>query len=109
MKLKKHWRPILDRFNSKLSEWKARNMSFGERLTLIKSVLSHLPLCYFSLFVAPGAILNELERIRHRFLWGGSKDLRKICWVGWDKVVAAKEKRWFRCWLHKSIQHSLIL
>nr|KAJ0217183.1 hypothetical protein LSAT_V11C300125490 [Lactuca sativa] len=31
MKLKKHWRPILNRFNSKLSEWKARNLSFGER------------------------------------------------------------------------------
>lgn len=69
-----------------------RSLSFGRRLTLIKSVLSHLPSYYFSLFVAPGATLNELERIRLRFLWGGSKDLRKIYWVSQDKILAPKEK-----------------
>ncbi|KAL7588571.1 hypothetical protein Lser_V15G38261 [Lactuca serriola] len=39
MKLAKHWRPIVDKFKNKLSNWKANNLSFGGRLTLVKSVL----------------------------------------------------------------------
>ncbi|GJT97390.1 reverse transcriptase domain, reverse transcriptase zinc-binding domain protein [Tanacetum coccineum] len=29
-----HWQPIIDRFSEKLSSWKAKNVSFGGRLTL---------------------------------------------------------------------------
>ena len=52
MNLKKNWLPIIDRFKSKLSLWKAKTLSFGGRVTLIKSVLGSLPTFYFSLFVA---------------------------------------------------------
>nr|KAJ0217194.1 hypothetical protein LSAT_V11C300153710 [Lactuca sativa] len=51
MNLKKNWQPVIDRFNGKLSSWKAKSLSFGGRLTLIKSVLGNLPTYFFSLFV----------------------------------------------------------
>lgn len=33
-----HWLPIINKFHKKLSHWKSKSLSFGGRLTLIKSV-----------------------------------------------------------------------
>ncbi|KAL4562942.1 hypothetical protein LXL04_026973 [Taraxacum kok-saghyz] len=90
MNLKKHWKPILDKFEAKLSPWKSKTLSFGGRLTLISSVLGNLPTYFLSLFRAPVAIAEELEKMRRRFLWGGNSDKRKIHWVSWEKVTARK-------------------
>lgn len=91
MRIKKHWQPVIDRFQDKLSQWKTKSLSFGGRLALIKSILSNLPTYFMSLFVAPAGVIEKLERIRRRFLWGGSVDHAKIHWVSWDKVIASKE------------------
>lgn len=91
MKLSKNWKPLIDRFRSKLSDWKAKTLSFGGRLTLIKSVLGNLPTYYLSLFKAPKGVLSELERLRRRFLWGGGESSKKIHWVSWKSITAPKE------------------
>lgn len=39
MRMKVHWHPVLEKFNSRLADWKARIISFGGRLTLVKSVI----------------------------------------------------------------------
>ncbi|GJX96216.1 RNA-directed DNA polymerase, eukaryota, reverse transcriptase zinc-binding domain protein [Tanacetum coccineum] len=54
-----------------LSEWKARAMSFGGRLTLVKSILGSLPLYYFSMFRILSSVILALERVRKNFFWGG--------------------------------------
>ncbi|GJZ23263.1 hypothetical protein Tco_0560722 [Tanacetum coccineum] len=36
MRLKEGWNAIIDRFRDKLSSWKAKNLSIGGRLTLVK-------------------------------------------------------------------------
>lgn len=91
MRLKKNWKPVVDRFREKLSKWKAKTLSFGGRLTLIKAVLGSLPTYYFSLFLAPNCVLDLLEKIRRNFLWGGSDEKRKISWISWDRIVDEKE------------------
>ncbi|GJV90408.1 reverse transcriptase domain, reverse transcriptase zinc-binding domain protein [Tanacetum coccineum] len=35
------WRPVVEKFINRLANWKARSMSFGGRLTLVKSVLGN--------------------------------------------------------------------
>ncbi|XP_021985389.1 uncharacterized protein LOC110881437 [Helianthus annuus] len=37
--------------------------------------------------VAPKNIINELEGMMRRFLWGGSNDVRKLSWVSWEIVT----------------------
>lgn len=49
MKHRKHWKPIIDKFHSILLIWKAKTLSFGGRLTLVKAVLGSLPTYYLSL------------------------------------------------------------
>ncbi|GJS87391.1 reverse transcriptase domain, reverse transcriptase zinc-binding domain protein [Tanacetum coccineum] len=58
------WDGVIDRFKSRLFEWKARTMSFEGRLTLMKSVIGSLPLYYFSMFRVPSSVIIALERVR---------------------------------------------
>ncbi|XP_071713611.1 uncharacterized mitochondrial protein AtMg00310-like [Rutidosis leptorrhynchoides] len=81
------WSAVIDKFNSRLAGWKMRSMSFGRRLVLIKSVLSSLPLYYFSLFRAPPCVIKVLESVRRNFFWGGSGSDSKIPWVKWEHVL----------------------
>nr|KAJ0194327.1 hypothetical protein LSAT_V11C800406660 [Lactuca sativa] len=90
MNIIKNWKPIIKNFHSKLSVWKSKSLSFGGRLTLLKSVLGNLPTYYLSLFKSPVGVLEELEKIRRSFLWGGCDGSKKIHWVSWEKVLVAK-------------------
>ncbi|XP_071693604.1 uncharacterized protein [Rutidosis leptorrhynchoides] len=82
------WNPVIEKFRKRLSEWKAKSISFGGRLTLVKSVLSSLPLYFFSLFRAPASVIKLLESIRCNFFWGGSGSGKKLSWVKWDRVLS---------------------
>ncbi|KAJ0432745.1 putative RNA-directed DNA polymerase [Helianthus annuus] len=87
MKKARFWQPIVDKFNRKLSRWKANHLSFAGRMTLAKSVLGSLPSYFLSLFSAPKVIINKLEKIRRDFLWGKTSTGHKIRWVKWGLLV----------------------
>ncbi|GJZ52405.1 putative RNA-directed DNA polymerase, eukaryota, reverse transcriptase zinc-binding domain protein, partial [Tanacetum coccineum] len=87
------WSPIVDRFHKRLSMWKAKSLSFGGRLTLIKFVLGSLGVYYFSTFKAPIGTINKLESIRRKFFWGDNMEENKIAWIAWDKVIAPLKNR----------------
>nr|GEV08814.1 RNA-directed DNA polymerase, eukaryota, reverse transcriptase zinc-binding domain protein [Tanacetum cinerariifolium] len=48
-----NWKPLVDRFHKRLSKWKSKSLSFGGRLTLVRSILGSLGVYYFSNFKAP--------------------------------------------------------
>ncbi|XP_071729191.1 uncharacterized protein [Rutidosis leptorrhynchoides] len=83
------WNPVLDKFTKRLSDWKARSVSFGGRLTLVKSVLNSLPLYYFSLFRASpcGNCIDGLGIPFHSFFVrkignGASTSFWNDLWIG---------------------------
>ncbi|KAJ0923662.1 hypothetical protein HanPSC8_Chr05g0218711 [Helianthus annuus] len=90
MKRKIHWQPVVEKFNKRLSSWKARNLSFAGRVTLAKVVLGSLPSYYLSLFLAPKSIIKKLESIRRAFVWGKTALGHKIKWVRWDIMLKPK-------------------
>lgn len=57
------WNPVVEMVERKLSAWKANYLSIGGRVTLIKYVLSNLPVYYFSIFRCPASIIKRLERL----------------------------------------------
>ncbi|GKC36210.1 RNA-directed DNA polymerase, eukaryota, reverse transcriptase zinc-binding domain protein [Tanacetum coccineum] len=64
MSLTTNWKLLVDKFYSKLSSWKANLLSYGGRLTLIKSVMGSLGIYFLSLFKAPSTVLKTLENTR---------------------------------------------
>ncbi|XP_071719399.1 uncharacterized protein [Rutidosis leptorrhynchoides] len=71
MKKQVSWKPVLDKFEKRLSNWRDRSISFLRRWTLVNSVLNSLLLYYFSLFRAPPCVLKKLECVRRSFLGAG--------------------------------------
>ncbi|GKD85569.1 RNA-directed DNA polymerase, eukaryota, partial [Tanacetum coccineum] len=61
------WDDVIAKLSARLSKWKLKSLSIGGRLTLIKSVLSSLPLYYMSSFKVPKGVLSKMESIRRNF------------------------------------------
>ncbi|KAL7609234.1 hypothetical protein Lser_V15G11445 [Lactuca serriola] len=91
MSLKRNWRPIIERVQSKLSVCKEKTLSLGGRLSLVKSVLGSLPLFHFSLFKVPKYVVDYLEKLQRNFWWGGGDDKKKN--VGWSGMLFLGRRR----------------
>ncbi|KAJ0787048.1 putative RNA-directed DNA polymerase [Helianthus annuus] len=92
MNMVKHWDPVMEVFKNRLSAWKSNILSFGGKITLIKSVLNALPTYYFSIYKAPRQVIKQLERMRREFLWGINSDHSKMSWVAWQHAMTPREK-----------------
>nr|GEV65031.1 hypothetical protein [Tanacetum cinerariifolium]GEV70048.1 hypothetical protein [Tanacetum cinerariifolium] len=80
----KSWDDVVAKVSSRLSKWKLKTLSIGGRLTLIKSVLTSIPLYHMSIFKVPSGVLKLLSRLEETFLmeWTGRK---KMAWISWNK------------------------
>nr|GEX91763.1 reverse transcriptase domain, reverse transcriptase zinc-binding domain protein [Tanacetum cinerariifolium] len=83
---------IIDRFRDCLSLLKAKTLSVGGRLTLIKSVLGSLPVYYLFLFKAPMSVLKVLDSIRCIFSGGHKVSERGIKWVKWKSFLLGSDR-----------------
>ncbi|KAJ3687618.1 hypothetical protein LUZ61_016782 [Rhynchospora tenuis] len=87
-----HFKPLIDAFHRKLDGWQAKFLSLGGRLTLVKAVLTAMPLYYMQVIKLPPWLLKTLEGIRRRFFWKGKeKCLGGHCLVNWHKCCLPKE------------------
>lgn len=59
----------IGKLTQKLEGWKSQFLSFGGKITLIKSVLASLPLHIFSSMVVPKQVQKRLEGLMSTFLW----------------------------------------
>ncbi|KAJ9540874.1 hypothetical protein OSB04_027380 [Centaurea solstitialis] len=86
------WNPVIDKMKSKLASWKAKMISFGGTLTLVKSVLGSTSLYFTSLFRTPSGVLNKLESIHRNFFWGGGNWESTRFWdhIWWGEVTLGK-------------------
>jgi len=77
------WEPVLHTLKSRLFRWKSRFLSFGGRLTLLKSAMTSLPVYALSFFKALSGIISSNKSLLKFFL-GGSEDHKKIPWINWN-------------------------
>lgn len=75
------WAYLVDKVTKKLRVWEDKQVSMAGRITLLNSVLSSIPIYYFSFFLIPKKILKDLERVQHEFLWGGGAEVKKVAWI----------------------------
>jgi len=60
--------PLIDRVASKLPTWKGKLMDKEGRLTLVKSVLSAMPVYFLTVFSLPKWTIKKIDKIRRSFL-----------------------------------------
>jgi hypothetical protein len=80
------WKLVEDRFEKKLSCWAGKMLSYGDRLTLINSVLTSLPMFMLSFLRIPVGVRKRLDFFRSRFFWQGDGHKKKYRLTKWDII-----------------------
>ena len=69
------WDPVIERILRRLNDWKKAYLSFGGKITLIHSCLSHIPSYFLSLFKIFASMAAKIERLQRDFLWSGAEEI----------------------------------
>lgn len=86
------WEVVIQKCYKKLSTWRRKYLSKGQRLILINSVLESLPIYYVSMFQMLVSVMKTIEKIMRKFLWGSIDSNRKRSWVAWKKAILPKSR-----------------
>ncbi|RVX05136.1 LINE-1 retrotransposable element ORF2 protein [Vitis vinifera] len=81
------WDPVIERISRRLDGWQKAYLSFGGRITLIQSCLTHMPCYFLSLFKIPASVAAKIERMQRDFLWSGVGEGKRDHLVNWDVCV----------------------
>jgi hypothetical protein len=89
---KQDWDFLLTKFEKRLQGCKGNMLSIGGQLTLLNSVLSSIPLYTLSIYKISQTVLDQIDKIRRRFLWQGADGSKKKYFlVNWYRACLAKE------------------
>lgn len=82
---------MLQVVRNRIEGWKANLLSYGGRITLVKSVLSAIPLHFMQALRMPKGVVKHIDRMRRSFLWRGTQECRGInCLANWEVTCALK-------------------
>jgi hypothetical protein len=81
---------IIEKVQSKLTAWKAKNLTFAGRVTLAKSVMEVVPIYPMMTNQLPQSCIDEIEKIERNFIWGDNDETRKVHAVRWADVTKPK-------------------
>ncbi|XP_038972451.1 uncharacterized protein LOC120104769 [Phoenix dactylifera] len=70
----------------RLEGWQIHSLSMMGRVTLVRSVLSSIPIYLLSNFLMPVATVRNLERIFRNFIWGRNGGRGGIHLMAWEVV-----------------------
>lgn len=79
---------IIEKIRLKLARWKAHILTFGSLITLIKSVLSSIPIYTLASSLVPKNVLRRTDRLMANFLWNAQGE-RRAHWIKWASICTA--------------------
>ncbi|XP_042045031.1 uncharacterized protein LOC121791041 [Salvia splendens] len=77
---------LREKIAARISGWAHRHLSFGRRLTLIKSTLEAIPLHIFQAIEPTGGALKQLDQQMARFFWGSTNEKKRTHWISWEQA-----------------------
>jgi len=81
------WSDLISKIKTKIAAWGGYWSIKGGKVTLIKSVLSALPIYQVAFLLAPQSVTEKISKLLRDFLWqGGKGNENKIHLVNWDVV-----------------------
>ncbi|CAN1850399.1 Putative ribonuclease H protein At1g65750 [Linum perenne] len=86
------WEPVVVNIRKKLESWRAKFLSFGGRITLLRSVLSSSRFTSCLFFVLLLLLFLRSRRFNTFFMWEGVGEDRKPHLVRWSMVKVSRRK-----------------
>ncbi|KAM0043987.1 putative RNA-directed DNA polymerase [Helianthus debilis subsp. tardiflorus] len=83
---------LVEKMENRITDWKAKYLSFAGRLQLIISVLSSFYIYWASVFVLPASIVKQLEQKMRSFLWCQGHIVKGKAKVSWNVVCLPKSE-----------------
>jgi hypothetical protein len=80
----------VEKITARLPNWKASLLNLAGRTTLVRFVLSAIPVYLLIAMSVPKWVIKAIDKIRRTLLWKGPKGRKEInggsCLVAWEKV-----------------------
>ena len=89
------WNSLFDQIRKRLSRWKSIHLFMGGRLILLKSMLSSIPVYFFSFFKALHVSFLPLNLFLMHYFLRGVEDFRKIYCTA-------------NCGVHENVNHLFV-
>lgn len=84
--------PLLQRIDKRLAGCSTM-LSYGDKMTLIKSVFTSLPTFYMSTLMLPAGIIEQINKyLRHCFWRKYGEEDRGTALIAWEKVCLPKDQ-----------------
>ncbi|KAJ0548751.1 putative RNA-directed DNA polymerase [Helianthus annuus] len=77
---------LIESMESRITDWKAKCLSFAGRVQLIRSVLASMHIYWASVFILPKRVIEELEEKMRCFLWSQGNKIKGKAKVRWKTV-----------------------
>ncbi|EOY25449.1 Uncharacterized protein TCM_016755 [Theobroma cacao] len=78
---------LITKIRDRISGWENKTLSPGGRITLLRSVLSSMPMYLLQVLKPPVVVIEKIERLFNSFLWGDSTTDKRMHWVAWHKLT----------------------
>ena len=83
---------MIDKIAARLLAWKGKLLNRAGRLTLVRSVLTAVPIYFLTVFALRKWALKKIDRLRRGLLWRGAEQANGgHCLVNWKQVLLPKE------------------
>ncbi|XP_075087744.1 uncharacterized protein LOC142169737 [Nicotiana tabacum] len=89
---KDYYNGLIRNVNAKMHYWKGKLLSYGEKATLITSVLQSMPTHIISILDPPKNVLEHLHKTFARFFWSNKDEGRSRHWTKWQNFYLPKEE-----------------
>ena len=67
---------MIDKIAARLLAWKGKLLNRAGRLTLVRSVLTAVPIYFLTVFALRKWALKKIDRLRRGFLWRGEQNMQ---------------------------------
>lgn len=82
---------ILEKVQSKLAGWKAKQLTLAGRVTLTRSVLATIPYYTIQVLPLPRALCDKLDQVNRNFIWGETEEKKAVHGVKWEEVCRPRQ------------------
>ncbi|XP_059312967.1 uncharacterized protein LOC132064104 [Lycium ferocissimum] len=74
---------MIKKVKSRILSWKGKLLYFGEKATLIKSVMQSIPIHLISVIVLPKCVIHEIPKIFAKYFWSNKVEAKSTHWSAW--------------------------